>query len=202
MIVPKINKKVAILAGFFYLIGLYYLLLPGPSSIGSFPRLPNYSDFNDPRDYQNPNTAVFYSSNRRSYVTQFFKENYQKLNCPDGLLKPINILCIIPPISLNHPPEEALIYIQDEQKSTYLEQYTYPFRSAIYVNGFEPFDQNGKPFTKTERPIIKGEKHFDTQVIARFYPTNIFVRVVIYTLAWILFLTVIKVFFAFLKKDK
>src|SRR5258708_3548859 len=130
-----------------FLVGLFYLLLPGPTKISDFPPLPGSLKSTEAGDtWQNPNNVAYFSKWWRSDVTAYYRKEYQKLNCPDTGLKIINPFCYLPPIRLNRPPEEAYQYIRDQQQSTYLEEFTYPLRDSIFVNGFEPFDKNGKPF--------------------------------------------------------
>lgn len=180
-------KKVKILTlVIVFLLGLAYLTLPGPDTIEDFSALPNSLKSDEPGDtYQNPNIAAYFSDARRSYVTNFYRQDFQELNCCKNGVTPFNmVFWFLSPIRLSHPPEEAFQYIRDQQTSTYLEQFLYPLRSSIFVNGYEPFDESGKPFNQYSRSILIGDKIFETKTTIRFYPSSIIVRILIYLGIW------------------
>lgn len=161
-----------------FLAGLIYLILPGPTSISGIPALPNSRKSTEPGDtYQNPNNAAYFSSHYRKFVTDFYKESFENLNVFGKF---------IPAIRLNHPPETAFQYIRDQQASTYLEEYLYPMRDSLFVNGYEPFDQMGRPFYKGITQIIVDGQYFDTKTTLRIYHSNLIYRVAVYTGIWIL----------------
>jgi hypothetical protein len=90
-----------------FLIGLIYLVWPGPNSISNIPPLPDSLKSDEPGDTtQNKDISAYFSNHRRKAVTDFYAENFAYMN----------ILGIkIPPIKMNHPPEEAFTYIRDQQ---------------------------------------------------------------------------------------
>jgi hypothetical protein len=166
-----------IILGLIFIAGFIYLLIPGPMSIGDIPGVPGAVKSDEPGDtYQNPNIAGYYGDKRRKFVTQFYQEAFEKLNF--GSLP-------IPSIRLNHPPEEAFAYIRDQQKSTYLEQYLYPLRGYLFVNGYEPYDENGKRFDSGAYPLDYKGDIYPTKVTVRYYPVPFINRVLIYILYWI-----------------
>ncbi len=160
----------------FFLLGLIYLIVPGPTSINNILPLPDSKKSAEPGDsIQVPNIAAYFSDNRRQAVTAFYREQFSY----------INILGFkIPALRFNHPPEDAYTYIRDQQPSTYLEEYSYPLRDSIYVNGFEPFDLNGKPYRRGATLILIDSRYYISKTTLRYYGSNVFLRVFIYLLIW------------------
>lgn len=166
-----------ILLGIIFLIGLTYLLWPGPTHTSNFSALPNSLKSEEPGDtYQNPNNAAYFSQLRRKGVTNYYKNEF-------SYLKIFGIT--IPPIRTNHPPEEAFIYIRDQQPSTYLEQYSYPLRDALFVNGFEPFSETGKPYGMGATDIYINEQYFVSKTTLRYYGSSVTSRIIVYLLIWV-----------------
>lgn len=181
------------IVGIIFLLGLLYILSPQPSSINDFPYLPNSVKSTDPFDYQYPNEIAFFSNYWRADVTGFYRNNFKDLNRFLGLS--------FPPIVLNHPPEEAKEFIQNEPHSTYLEQYIYPLKDSIYVSGFEPYDQNGKPFTPGIRPVIlNNTTFFNSQINVHFFPTSVYSRILIYLGIWVSLFLLYKLFLDVLRE--
>ena len=150
---------------------LIYMIWPGPSRIEQFQVLSNSDKSTLEGDtIQIPNVAAYFSDNFRNYVVPFYDRNYQKLsNLP------------FPPLRLNHPPEFAWLVIKKHTDSTYLEELVYPLRDSIYVNGLEPFYEDGQPkFWGATRFEIDGRSHF-TKTTLRFYPSNIAVRILVWS---------------------
>lgn len=160
-----------------FLLGLTYLLWPGPNHVSDFPGLPGSLKSIEPGDtWENPNNAAYYSDFRRAYVIDFYKNQFEHLN----------ILGIkIPPLHSNHPPEEAFTAIRDQQQSTYLEQFTYPLRESLYVNGFEPYDEQGKPWRQGAHHMLLDGKFYLSKTTLRYYGSSIASRVTIYILIWV-----------------
>lgn len=172
-----------------FLLGLTYLLLPGPSSVKDIAALPNSVKSSEPGDtIQVPNVAAYFSDMRRKEVTSFYLKEFSYLKI-GGIT--------IPPLRLNRPPEEAYTYIRDQQSSTYLEEYVYPFRDSVYVNGFEPFDIHGKAYKRGATDIFIDGKFFDTKTTIRYSGSSLVWRLVVYIGMWIgfyfTFLTIINV---------
>lgn len=168
-------KKISL--SLLFLLGLVYLLWPGPSAIQDIPALPDSVKSTEPGDtIQNPNVAAYFSNLRRSEVTDYYHQKFAYLN----------ILGLpIPPLKLNRPPEEAYTYIRDQQASTYLEEYVYPFRDSLYVNGFEPFDLSGKPYQRGATDISIDGVFYDTKTTIRYYGSPLVWRIIVYLGIWI-----------------
>lgn len=159
-----------------FILGIIYLLWPGPKSIHDFPALPESKKSEEPGDtFQNPENSAYFSNHRRGFVTNFYQDNFEHIYFL-GLK--------LPSIRLNHPPEEAFQYIRDQQTSTYLEQFIYPLRESVFVNGYEPFDESGRPFHIGITNIVVSDQFFDSKTTLRFYYSNPLFRVLIYFGIW------------------
>lgn len=158
-----------------FLVGLTYVLVPSPKAIDDFPPLPESFKSDEPGDtVQVPNVSAYFSDLRRGYVTSFYKDSLQNLT-----------FNLIPPIKLNHPPELANQYIRDQQMSTFLEEYSYPLRESLFVNGYEPFDQKGKPFNREVFEIVINGIPFDSKTTLKYYPSSVIVRIFVYFGIWV-----------------
>lgn len=163
-----------------FIAGFLYMILPGPTSISNFPSIPDSLKSDEPGDsYQVPNIAAYFSQFNRDEITKFYKEAYQKIFWMGFLF---------PPISLNYPPEYAKQYIRNEQKGTFLEEYVYPLRGSVFVNGYEPAvedEMNQKPRSFIGDHIhIKGN-YYVSKTILRFYPSGVFERLLVYAGLWL-----------------
>ena len=162
-----------------FIFGLIYILSPGPASINDFPPPPDSLKSDEPGDtYQVPNIAAYFSDFDRAKITQFYKKAFQNLY----------FFGLLPPIKLNHPPEYARQVIRNEQVSTFLEEYVYPFRGSLFVNGYEPFVEN--EMKKNNHNFVGDHIHiqgryFNSKTTLRFYPADFFGRVVVYLGVWL-----------------
>lgn len=156
----------------FSLLFLVYLVWPyGPKSISDFKALPDSKKSTLSGDtVEIPNIKAYFSDNYRTFATHFYRMNYQQLSKMP-----------FPPLKLNHPPEYAFFAIKDQTHSTYLEEFTYPLRGSLYVNGLEPF------IKKTKEPRYEGATlfeetgdFFETKVTLRYYPTSVWARIVVW----------------------
>lgn len=163
-----------------FILGLVYILSPGPTKIEDFPPIPDSLKSDEPGDtYQNPNIVAYFSDFDREKITRFYRSAYQKNHFLVGLLFPI---------SLNYPPETARAVIRNEQVSTFLEEYVYPLRGSILVNGYEPFVEN--EIKKREHWFIRDRIHingryFVSKSTLRFYPNDAFDRIIVYFGIWL-----------------
>jgi hypothetical protein len=158
-------------------LGLIYLLWPGPEAITDIQPLPESVKSSEPGDTtQVANVAAYFSNMRRKEVTDFYHQKFTYLTI---------FGFPIPPIKLNRPPEEAYMYIRDQQASTYLEEYVYPLRDSLYVNGFEPFNEQGKPYKLGATDIQIDGVFYDTKTTLRYYGSSIIWRLIIYVGIWI-----------------
>lgn len=187
-------KKVIL--GIIFLLGLIYLILPGPARIEDFPAPSNSLKSLEPGDtIQNPNIAAYYSFLKREQITQFYINFYDQLNL---------LGITIPSVHLNHPPEAAYQYVRDQQVSTFLQEYTYPLRDSIFVNGYEPKIENEirkKPHNFFADTIHKNGIFYNSKTTLRFYPSQILSRVLIYIGIWATSLLLFKLFYKSIKES-
>lgn len=154
----------------FALVLLVYMAWPAPGSITDFPPLPDSVKSTLEGDtIQVPNVSAYFSNHYRDYATSFYEEIYWKKT---GLP--------FPPLRLNHPPEYAFDVIKKNTDSTYLEEFVYPLRGSVFINGFEPLEQNGQPKFEGAIKFELGEGNFDTKATLRYYPTPLWIRLLIW----------------------
>jgi len=150
---------------------LYYMITPGPDGINDFPDLPSSvrSDL-DGDVWQVPDVAGYFSSNYRDYAISYYQNKYSQVSRMP--FKPIRLI---------HPPEYAYTYIKDQTQSTYLEELLYPLRDSLYINGLEPFDEDGVTprYEGAIKPGFKGNDYL-TKVTVRFYPSAIISRIIVW----------------------
>lgn len=154
----------------FSLLLLIYMLWPGPGRISDFKPLPSSVKSKLEGDtIQIPNVAGYFSDNYRQFVVPFYLSNYwQKTLLP------------FPPIRLNHPPEYSFVTIKKHTDSTYLEELVYPLKDSLYVNGFEPFYEDGEPkFWGSTKFDVEGQSFF-TKTTLRFYPSKVTTRILVW----------------------
>ncbi|MDO8638486.1 MAG: hypothetical protein Q7R43_02845 [Candidatus Daviesbacteria bacterium] len=179
-----------------FIIGLLYIILPGPTSIANFSPLPHSAKSTEPGDtVQSPNIAAFFSFFKRADITEFYRKNYQELFWFGKL---------IPPLTLNYPPEEAKITIRDQLYVTFMEEYVYPLRGAIFVGGYEPFVEN--EMLGNEHNFIGDHVHingiyYDSKTTLRFYPNNPVLRIMIYLAIWGVSLKLFKIWQKSLREE-
>ncbi len=162
-----IKKLYLTFAGLF----LLYMLWPGPGSISVFKQLPDSykSTLAGDNVAQVPNVAGYFSNKYRNFVTYFYRTNYfQKTLLP------------FPPMRLNHPPEVSWNVIKKHTDSTFLEEFVYPLRDSLYVNGLEPFYEDGSPKFWGSSKFSEGGKDWYTKTTIRFYPSSVFVRLIVW----------------------
>lgn len=162
-----------------FILGLVYILSPGPDSISDFSPIPNSLKSDEPGDTtQVPNVAAYFSDFERRDITNFYRQELRD-NYFFGKL--------LPPVSLNYPPRASWQYVRDLQTSTFLEEYTYPLREPIFVNGYEPYVENemrkGPHSFLGDRIHIDG-KFFKSKTTIRLYPNSWYVRLLVYLGIW------------------
>lgn len=163
-----------------FIIGLVYILAPGPSSSNDFSPIPKSLKSDEPGDtYQVPNVAAYFSDLDRKGITDFYKGQFRK-NFIFGWL---------PPITLNYPPITAFQYVRDRlEQSTFLEEYVYPLRGSIFVNGYEP--SVDREIKKNTKPISGGPmevygRYFKSKATIRYYPAPWHVSLLTYIGIWV-----------------
>lgn len=163
----KMLKIVYIIFSISFLI---YLLLPGPANIEDFPTLPNSIRSKLDGDvWQVPNVKAYFSNHYRDFITSFYSSAYaQKTMIPFG------------PVRLNYPPEFAYTAIKEQTESIFLEEYTYPMRDSLFINGMEPFLEDGTPRYSGAHPFIVEGQVMPTKTTLRFYPSPLWAKLVLW----------------------
>lgn len=147
------------------------MMWPGPASIQNFQSLPDSEKSTLSGDtWQIPDVAGYFSNNYRNFAVPFYSTIYQGLSH-----------FLIPPVRINYPPEFAFTAIKKYTESTYLEELVYPLRDSLYVNGYEPFYQDGKPKFWGSSKFVPSDKEWDTKVTIRFYPSSFWARLLVWS---------------------
>lgn len=146
------------------------MLWPGPSEISDFKPLPeSFKSTLSGDTIEIPNVSAYFSNHFRNFVTPFYYEDYQKNN---------NLP--FPPLKLNHPPQYSWEVIKKHTDSTYLEEFVYPLRNSLYVNGLEMFNPDGSRIFPGAPQIIEDGRVWLTKTTLRFYTANILVKVLVW----------------------
>lgn len=116
-----------------------------------------------------PNVSAYFSNNYRRFSVPFYLELFK-----EKTFLPFN------PLRLNYPPEFAFTAIKDQTHSTYLEELVYPLRNSLFINGLEPFEEGGEPKYLGASLFGFGGKDHQTKVTLRYYPSSIFVRIIVW----------------------
>lgn len=164
-----------------FILGLIYVSLPGLKTVEDFPPpKPSVRSTQDGDTWQNKNIAAYYSDYRRAEITSFYK-NFFSRSLLFGIPLPI--------ISLSHPPEKAYQYIRNQQESTFLAEYTFPFRESVFVNEVDPeLDNISHP--ERQRSFVGDhiyyqDTFFNTKTTLRYYPSSIVIRIIVYVGIWL-----------------
>lgn len=154
----------------FSILLLIYMLWPGPSTISDFKPLPDSAKSALSGDtVQIPNVSAYFSNRYRNFVIPFYYENYwQNNHLP------------FPPLRLNHPPQYSWEVIKRHTDSTYLEEFVYPLRTSLYVNGFEMFTPEGLKIFPNAPVMIEEGRTWFTKTTLRLYASNFLVRIIVW----------------------
>lgn len=121
---------------------LFYLFTPFPEA----PDLPNSVRSPEPGDNgQISNLKAFFTDDYRATVMTFFYNKMPK-----------------PYILINHPPERAKQVYRDTMQSYYLEEFVFPFKGSIYINGYEwENDVFTKPDQRQSNKMLIGTRELN-----------------------------------------
>lgn len=147
------------------------MIVPGPTKISDFKALPDSDKSTLAGDNisQVSNAAGYFSNNYRKFVTDYYSKNYQK-----------KTWLPFPPLRLNHPPEFSWNVIKKHTDGTYLEEFVYPLRDSLYVNGFEPFYENKTSKYWGATKFNENGNTWYTKTTLRFYPSSIITRLIVW----------------------
>lgn len=147
-----------------------YILWPEPTKISQFRPLPDSVKSTLAGDsVQIPNVSAYFSNNFRDFVIPFYLKNYLKLfNLP------------FPALKINHPPEYSWKVIKNPTDTTYLEEFVYPLKNSLYVNGFETHRSDGSLVFYGAPPLTEDGKVWYTKVTLRLFTSNVFIRLIVW----------------------
>ncbi len=143
---------------FFFLVFFITLSVYVYPASPEFPKPPEGAvQSNEPADVESPYRRGYYTNlSRAEVLTHYEKEFNQGFYYAPRL---------------NYPPEEAPALIRDQTKSTFLEEITHPLRESIYINGFEPKEEQYAQFFEGVR--------YKQKIIVRYVPSNNWVRLAV-----------------------
>lgn len=154
----------------FCILLLLYMIWPGPTAIGNFKPLPQSAKSTLEGDtIQIPNVSAYFSNNFRSSVIPFYFKNYQDDNHFP-----------FPPLRLNHNPEYSWTVIKKPTDTTYLEEFVYPLRASLFVNGFETHRPDGSSIFVGAPALTQSGQQWFTKVTLRLYTANLLVRIFVW----------------------
>lgn len=123
-----------------------------------FPKPPNdFVQSFEPADVETPLRRGYYTNMTRQEVIAHYETEF-------------NLGFIYSP-RLNYPPEEAQTIIRDQTKSTFLEEIAHPMRESLYINGFEPKEEQYAQFYEGTR--------YNQKIIVRYVPSQLIHRVLV-----------------------
>jgi hypothetical protein len=169
----------------FNLLIILYLISPVPQLVD----LPHSIRSQEPGDtIELKNVSAYYTNLSRTEVINFYKAN---LNGPFR-------------IQLNHPPEKSKDIIRDTIQSYYLEEFVFPFKESVFINGYEWAND---VFTKPEKRIVNKllyeNKEYSAKITIKIIPTNLPCRLIAFVVSEI---DLIAIFYlyrqVFFKKNK
>ncbi|OGE30259.1 hypothetical protein A3C59_04750 [Candidatus Daviesbacteria bacterium RIFCSPHIGHO2_02_FULL_36_13] len=154
----------------FAVILLIYMLWPGSKGISDFKPLPDSAKSTLSGDtVQIPNVSAYFSYQFRNFVIPFYYKNFQEASHFP-----------FPPLKLNHPPEYSWTVIKKPTDTTYLEEFIYPLRDSLYINGFENHHPDGSKVFYGSPELREDGKLWYTKTTLRLYTSNILVRILVW----------------------
>lgn len=133
-----LNKLFTALFFVFCAAGIIYLALPNCDLPES---LPDSIVSQEPADLETPSRRGYFTNNTRDEVLAWYGKEF-------SCVKFFGMK--IPKILLNYPPEYAQTIIRDRTDIGWLQEYVYPLREGIYINGFAPIGKDGQAILSVE----------------------------------------------------
>ncbi len=156
-----------------WVLGIIYLVMPSPP----LPPLPDSRISHEPGDtVEIPGVSAYYTNLSRQEVISFYRENFTK-----SRLWKLPLWTIL----LNHPPEYVSTAIRDTVNSTFLYELVHPLRDSLIINGWSP--EEDRRYTENEKLIRIGKESYKQKITLRYLPSNIFLRVLIFSVGLWLF---------------
>jgi len=162
-----------------------YLVLPGPALPP--PDLPESLKSVEPGDtIQLTNVSAYYTQKGRQEVIGFYRDYFSRSDLANFPL---------PAYRLNHPPEYARQVFVNTKTSYYIEEVVQPFRSSLFINGFEwEKDVFTPPSRRVKNKMVVGGETWASKVSLRWYPSRWATRLAIFWAGWGLLIFLIPIF--------
>jgi len=164
-------KKVGLMVFLIYLLGVVYLILPGPDLPDLEPALRS----TEPGDtWQIPGVWAFYTDLSRRESIDFFEKAFSQSS-----LMNLPLLTF----RLNHPPEYARETIRDTLASNFYEELIHPLRESLFISGWIPSEdqvylsQSKDPITYFE---IEGNR-YNGKITLYYVQSPIWARILVWT---------------------
>ncbi len=141
----------------------------------------------EPADLETPLRRGYFTNFTRAEVLDWYGKQFDKNSF-------LNLK--MPTLLLNYPPENAQTVIRDQTGSTYLQEYSHPFRESLYINGNETPPENLVP-----QYYVDG-KPWDQKIIIKYVPSNLIVRELIFLISMALLALIYKRFWDLFSKSK
>ncbi|MBU2592720.1 MAG: hypothetical protein ABH867_04050 [Patescibacteria group bacterium] len=183
-------KKSKIIFFAFGVLASLYLLLPEPKLPP--PDLPESLKSDLPGDtVQLVNVSAYFTEKEREDLISFYQDYFSRspfLNLP------------LITIRLNHPPEYAKEIIRDTVQSYYFEELIHPFKSSLFINGFDwQNDVFTPPDKRAQNKLIFKQKTWPVKVTLKWFHSGLAVRLFIFWSVWMVFAAVSKLWFSEIK---
>lgn len=163
------------LATVFFAVSLLYLLLPTPSFPVPLSDSPQSNEKGDSKDLTHQ--KAYFTDSKRDQVLSHYQNEFDHISF-------LGIKIPVPTYRLNYPPEEGRQLIQEQIRTSYLEEIVHPFRESIYVNGFVPSSEKDT--------IIVDKRQFYSKVNVRYVYSSVIVRVLLAASSFVVLMLLVK----------
>lgn len=159
-----------------------YLISPLPTA----PDLVHAQKSNLPGDTtQIKNVSGYFTNLSRTEVITFYKAN---LNGPFR-------------IQLNHPPEKAKEIISDTIQSYYLEEFVFPFKGSVFINGYDwQKDVFTKPEKREANRLYYNGVEYQSKITVKSFPTTLPQRLASFYLSEALLVIIVYQYLKFFRR--
>ena len=168
-----------------YLLGLVYLIIPGPVIPNLEPALKSV----EPGDtVQIPGVWAYYTNLSREEAVNFYKKAFSR----SSFLK-IPLQTYI----LNHPPEYVRETVRATQQSNFYEEIVQPLRESLFVSGWIPKEDKVYLAQSSEKPItvftIDGQE-YNAKITLVYVRSSVLARILVWTGIILAFILVFQAF--------
>lgn len=165
------RKRWPFLILFIYLLGIIYLILPGPI----IPNLEPALKSTEPGDtIQIPGVWAYYTNLSRRESIDFFEKAFSRSSF-------FNLPLLA--FRLNHPPEYARETIRDTLQSNFYEELVHPLRESLFISGWIP-SEDEVYLAQTKKPItefIVEDQRFTAKITLYHLESPVWARLLVWT---------------------